>query len=227
MTALQSHPSPENPDKGENPGAWEDGAEFLPFSPFPGPGMAQNAAPSRHATVALAAVRAYRRPLPPEPPRAPRRKPDADRARPRAGGSSPVPDAPPPAAPTPPGVPPEWYEGVVLLAARSAPDTIPLRRWTVLAATSARLLRDHGAALYGTGWNALDLFGLHPTAPMTHPPGWGLAWLLGEHGEVLDISAGVVGMRRKPDGARLAYQWPGKIARAGMVPAWQLIEVAT
>jgi hypothetical protein len=76
---------------------------------------------------------------------------------------------------------------VALLATLPAPPTIPDRRWSVLAATSARLLQDHGAALHGTGWNALDVFGLDASAPATNPPGWRLAWLLGEHGEVLDV----------------------------------------
>ena len=43
--------------------------------------------------------------------------------------------------------------------------------YDVLAATAARLLRDHGTELHGAGWGVLDLFGLHPTAPMPHPPG--------------------------------------------------------
>lgn len=92
-----------------------------------------------------------------------------------------------------------------MLAILPAPPGIPPRRWTILAATSARLLRDHGAELHGAGWDALDLFGLHPTAPATNPPGWGLAWLLWEHGDVLDVRPNVIGMRRSPDGARLAY----------------------
>lgn len=43
---------------------------------------------------------------------------------------------------------------------------------TVLAATSARLLRDHGAELHGAKWDALDVFGctqLRP--PRTHRAG--------------------------------------------------------
>jgi len=140
---------------------------------------------------------------------------------PRAGGSVMASDAPPP-APVLPDVPLDWCEGVALLAARPAPDTIHPRRWAVLATTSAWLLREHGAALHGARWDTIALFGLHPTAPMTYPPGWGVAWLLGEHGAVLDVAPDAVGMRRAPDGARLAYRRPGALARASLATAWLL-----
>ena len=121
-----------------------------------------------------------------------------------------------------PGVPPDWCRGVALLAVRPVPYTIQSWRWSVLAATAARVLWEHSGALHGAGWDAIALFGLHSTAPMTHPPGWGLAWLLGEHGKILDVSPDAVGMRQGPGGARLAYRRPGASARAEMVPAWLL-----
>ena len=117
-----------------------------------------------------------------------------------------------------PGVPPEWCRGVGLLETRPAPDTIKPARWAILAATSARLLRDYGAALHGAKWDAVALFGLHPAAPMMFPPGWVLAWLLEEHGEVLDA----VEMRRQPDGARLVRRRGPGLPPAGIVPAWKL-----
>ena len=118
-----------------------------------------------------------------------------------------------------PGVPLDWCEGVALLAARTAPPMILPGRWAALATTSARLLQDHGADLHGAGWPALALFGLDRSAPASYPPGWGLVWLLGEHGEVLDTSAGVIWLRWKPDGARMAfYRQHG----TGTVLAWLL-----
>ena len=126
-----------------------------------------------------------------------------------------------------PGVPLDWCKGVALLVRLPAPDTIPPARWAVLAATAARLLRDHGAALHGAGWSAVELFGLHANAPATYPPGWGLAWLLGEAGSALDVSPDSVGLCLQPDGARLVYRRSCEMARVGMVPAWQLIEVTT
>lgn len=95
-------------------------------------------------------------------------------------------------------------------------------RWAALAATSTRLLQTHGAELHRAGWDALDLFGLHATAPATNSPGWGLAWLLGTAGEVLDVVPDVIGMRRGPDGARLVFRRKNTTARAGVVPAWTL-----
>lgn len=148
-------------------------------------------------------------------------------ALPRA--ADPMPPMPPTVfAPPPisalrlPGVPAAWCGGVTRLATMQAPDSIALPRWHGFRADAARLLRDHGAALHAAEWDALTLFGLHPTAPATYPPGWGLAWLLGEHGEVLDVAPDAVGMRREPDGARLAYRRPGATARAVQVPAWLL-----
>ena len=152
----------------------------------------------------------------------------------RQHAHGPARDAPPPdaeprspprawrlyAVPTLPGVPLDWREGVALLAAWPAPQTIPPPRWAILAATSARLLRDHGAALHAARWDTIALFGLHAEAPATHPPGWGLAWLLGESGDVLDVVPDVIGMRQGPGGARLTYRRPGASAWAGTVPAW-------
>lgn len=121
-----------------------------------------------------------------------------------------------------PGVPPAWCAGVALLATLPPPDAIEPRRWAALAASSARLLREHGAELHRAGWDALDLFGLHRHAPVTNPPGWGLAWLLEAAGEVLDVSCDAVGMRRTPGGARLTYRRWTAAAWAEVVPAWAL-----
>ena len=209
---MQPHPRPENPEKGGNPHAGEYGPGFLPLSPFSGTGAAQNAI-SNGAAAALAAVRAYRRIPPPKPPRAPRHILQAARRGFGAPGQAPV---------APLGVPLDWCEGVALLAARTAPPMILPGRWAVLAATSARLLQDHGAELHGAGWPALALFGLDRSAPASYPPGWGLVWLLGEHGEVLDISAGVIWLRWKPDGARMAFYRQHGTGRAGTVLAWLL-----
>ena len=121
-----------------------------------------------------------------------------------------------------PGVPAAWCEGVARLAGMVPPDAIMPARWAGLTATSARLLQDHGAELHAAGWDALDLFGLHRTAPAANPPGWGLAWLLGHAGEVLDVAPDAVGMRYGPGGARLAFRRGCAAAKAGAAPAWTL-----
>ena len=57
---------------------------------------------------------------------------------------------------------------------------------------------------------------------MTHRPGWDLASLLGEHGNVLDLAPDAVGLRRQPDGARLMFLRRVGPPLAGMAPAWAL-----
>lgn len=63
--------------------------------------------------------------------------------------------------------------------------------------------------------------GLLPTAPGANPPGWGLAWLLGAAGDVLDVSPGAIGMRFHPNGVRLALHCRAG-RRGGIMPAWKL-----
>ena len=132
-------------------------------------------------------------------------------------------DALPPILPMP-GVPPEWCEGVWLLASRRAPASISLRRWRILQVDAARLLRDHGAELHAAGWNTLDLFGLHAVAPEANPSGWGMAWLL-DGGEVLDVAPGEVGMVRRGGGARLVFRPRSAAARASVIPAWKVTDM--
>ena len=78
------------------------------------------------------------------------------------------------------------------------------------------------AELHAAGWDGLDLFGLHAAAPAANPPGWGLAWLLGTAGEVLDVSPAALGMTREAGGARLTLYKRQAPARAGILPAWNL-----
>ena len=152
--------------------------------------------------------------------------PDATADRPRARGvGDHFPDHSENPSTALPGVPPDWCEGVRLLASRPAPQTIPPRRWAALAAASARLLRDHGAELHGARWDTIALFGLHAAAPAANPSGWGLAWLMGETGNVLDVFPDVVGMTREAGGAGLTYRRAHASARAGCVPAWNLPRV--
>ncbi len=97
---------------------------------------------------------------------------------------------------------------MALLATLPAPKGITPPRWRMFQATAARVLHDQGAELHAAGWDALDVFGLHADAPATNPFGWGLAWLLGAAGEVLDVGPDAVGMTREAGGARLAlYKW--------------------
>lgn len=49
-----------------------------------------------------------------------------------------------------------------------------------------------------------------------------MAWLLKEHGEVLDVAQDAVGMRCAPDEARMAFYKKPAPARAGILPVWDL-----
>ena len=121
-----------------------------------------------------------------------------------------------------PDVPAAWLKGVARMALLAAPDSIPPLRWATLASTSTRLLWDHGAELHRDGWDVLDLFGLHSVAPMVNPTGWGLAWLLGSTGIVLEVAADVIGLCRQPGEFRMGFRRRADLERAGTVPAWAL-----
>ena len=217
-------PRPENSGKGENGSEPARSEKYPPLSPLPGPGVGE-VQPGRMA-AALEAARAYRRPQPAQagPKRRAREKPAQPAypvlvqqttptrasvpSRARHGGELAVPD--------------EWRNGVERLATMASPARIEPRRWAAYVATAARLLHEHGPALHAAGWRTLDLFGLHRCAPAAYPPGWGLAWLLGARGDVLNVEADVVGMRREPHGARLAFRRRALVP--GVVPAWELDE---
>ena len=117
-------------------------------------------------------------------------------------------------------VPEDWARGLIELATMPIPATIEPRRWFAFVGMAERLLHDHGPELHAAGWTALDLFGLDATAPETNPAGWGLAWLLGTRGQVLDVGGDNVGIRWGPGGARLAFRRRPVTARS--VLAWEM-----
>ena len=120
-----------------------------------------------------------------------------------------------------PGVPQSWRDGVSLLAALPAPDGITPARWAVLAATCARLLRDHGAELNRGGWDTLDVFGLHRLVPLRRRDCMRLAWLL--DGRVIGlITPETVAVFAAGDHTLRAWRM-GQQARREAVPAWALL----
>ena len=130
-----------------------------------------------------------------------------------------------PGATAAPDMPLDWCEGVALLATMPPPHAIPPPRWAALAATSASLLRDHGAELHRIAWDVLDVFGLHYRAPAVRSDCMGVAWLLS--GRVI---ASIV-----PDAVRIVVAGGhtlragrmGQHARLAAVPAWALSEGTT
>ena len=170
--------------------------------------------------AALEAARAYRRPSPAvaSPKKRPRVNPPPKLAALLRDGA---------AETSLPGVPDKWLAGVNMLATMPSPAGIEPQRWAAYVATAARLLHQHGPALHAAGWRTLDVFGLHGLAAATYCPGWGLAWLLGAHGDVLDVTADAIGMCRHPGGARMAFR--RRVSAAGLVAAWSLrqLRIAT
>lgn len=153
-------------------------------------------------------LRSYKRPVPPKPPPRPRKR--AKRK----------PDAPGLAEP-PPGVPATWCEGMTLLATLKVPVDIAPHRWALFLSDAARLLHDHGAELNRGGWDALDLFGLHRSVPLTRPDCMGLAWLLNGRGIGL-ITPETVAVLAVGGHTLRAWRM-GQQARREAVPAWALV----
>lgn len=119
-----------------------------------------------------------------------------------------------------PGVPAPWCDGVTRLAARAPPDGIKPARWAALASASVYLVRQHGAALHAAGWDALDLFGLHPFVPAAWPDCMGLAWLL--DGRALASVTPEAALIIAHGGHRLRARRMGTQARRLAALAWDL-----
>ena len=58
------------------------------------------------------------------------------------------------------------------------PAGVPVGRWQWALADGARFLGEWGGAAERLGWTANDLFGLHPTVPLSRMDHMGLCWLL-------------------------------------------------
>ena len=64
----------------------------------------------------------------------------------------------------------------------ACPAGVPLPRWERAIADAERFLRLWDQEAKRLGWMASDLFGLHPTVPLSRMDRMGLVWLLkGEH----------------------------------------------
>ena len=55
---------------------------------------------------------------------------------------------------------------------------MPEDRWRLATADAERFLAEWGGAAERLGWAAADLFGLHPTVPLSRVDQMGLVWLL-------------------------------------------------
>lgn len=117
-----------------------------------------------------------------------------------------------------PGEPPaDWRAGVSKVQTMPPPVGFPPDRWRQVQQDAARLLHEHGVALHGLGWNATDLFGVHPAVPGVAIHCVGLVVVLG-CARVVEVAPDYAAFVR-PSGARLTYvRRPASEA----VPLWEL-----
>lgn len=117
-------------------------------------------------------------------------------------------------------VPTEWVVGVTRLGQGPVPEGVVPSRWCLFRADAAWITYQHGADLHAAGWGALDLFGLHPRAPVTRSECMGLAWLLSSCvvGPITPDTVGIV----MPAGHLLHMRRMGGHARREAVPGWTL-----
>jgi hypothetical protein len=84
---------------------------------------------------------------------------------------------------------------------RQCPASIPVDRWQRAVDDGCRFLGQW--AEQGLGWTADDLFGLHPTAPLSRYDRMGLVWLLrGKKVVALTAAAATI---RTPTGGMLSF----------------------
>lgn len=88
----------------------------------------------------------------------------------------------------PVGLPKEWRAGLAHLSVMRPPADFTGRRWTVGVWWSRRLAAEHGVAAYVMGWDAEDLFGLHPGCPSSRYDAMGLAFLLGASCRIVSLN---------------------------------------
>lgn len=102
------------------------------------------------------------------------------------------------------GAPAEWHATLAELEQRSCPDWLAPDRWEAVFSDAENFLSRWGAAAHALGWTALDLFGVHPTAPASRFDLMGL-FLLVQGGTVIALTTDGATLRCKT-GAVLNYR---------------------
>ena len=75
-------------------------------------------------------------------------------------------------------VPEAWAQGVADLLVKPPHPAWTEEAWKALQDDALAFLQEWAAQAHGLGWNGLDLFGAHPTAPVARMDGKGLVLLL-------------------------------------------------
>jgi hypothetical protein len=90
------------------------------------------------------------------------------------------------------------------LERQECPDWLTADRWRDLLSDAEIFLTRWGSAAHSLGWTALDLFGVHPSAPAARFDVMGLL-LLTQAGAVVALTADGATIRR-PAGSVLGYR---------------------
>ncbi len=117
-------------------------------------------------------------------------------------------------------MPLDWCEGVTRLAMAPPLTSIAPDRWRLFHTDAVRVLHQHGAELHTAGWDALDLFGLHPVASATRLDCMRLAMLLDSRrlNAITPETVGIV----TAGGHSLRVWRMGQQARREAVMAWNM-----
>jgi hypothetical protein len=111
-----------------------------------------------------------------------------------------------PDAPVSGGSPAKWHAILAELEGKNCPERISPDRWQEVISDAETFLARWGSAAHSLGWTALDLFGVHPSAPGARFDVMGLL-LLVQGGAVVALTADAATIRRKT-GALLSCRRP-------------------
>ena len=93
-----------------------------------------------------------------------------------------------------PEAPAEWHAILAELERYNPVDWLPPDRWSAMLLDAEHFLARWGSVADRLGWTALDLFGVHPSAPGGRIGCWGLLLLI-QGGEVLALSEDAAAIR--------------------------------
>jgi hypothetical protein len=102
--------------------------------------------------------------------------------------------------------PDSWHTVLAAMEGRSCPERISPDRWQEVISDAEIFLARWGSAAHSLGWTALDLFGVHSSAPAARFDVMGLL-LLVQGGAVVALTADAATIRRKT-GALLSCRRP-------------------
>jgi hypothetical protein len=122
---------------------------------------------------------------------------------------------------SPPGLPAEWREGLESFDADKPPNGIEAEPWAAFV-TAARRIAETGTAAvaFVIGWEAADLFGLHPGAPLARHDVKGLAFMLRPADVVEHMHDTGAVIRRGATGTRHSWR---REEDCEVVPMWRLV----